>query len=296
MRAALVQMRSGPDPERNAAHLADAVADAASRGARYVQTPEMTGMLDADRSRLMARARAQADDPFVRRASEVAGRHGVWLHVGSTTVLAETSGRLANRAMLFAPDGTLRATYDKLHLFDVDIEDATGSERWRESDVYAAGKRAVACDLTFADEEPARLGLAICYDLRFPSLFADLARAGASVLTAPSAFTARTGRAHWEVLTRARAIECGAYLLAAAQGGRHEDGRETWGRSVAVDPWGEVVGMLDHDEPDVLVVDVDPARSARARAMIPNLRHARSYALDVVAHAKEISVELERAS
>ena len=273
-RAALIQMRSGVDAARNVAALREAVREAAAAGAAYVQTPEMTGAVQRDGAALLAAARPEREDPVVRAASACAAEHGLWLHVGSTAVLDTRPGRLANRAFLFAPDGALRARYDKLHMFDVDLR---GGESWRESRLYAAGERAVVARTPLA-----MIGLGICYDLRFPELFARQARAGASVLTAPAAFTARTGRAHWEVLARARAIECGAWLLAAAQGGVHEDGRETFGRTIAVDPWGGVAGMIDHDAPGVLTVDVDPEASRRARAMVPNLRHARAFGLDVV--------------
>lgn len=278
MRVALLQMRSGTDPVRNVASLRDGVAEAASRGARYVQTPEMTGLVQRDRSALLDAATRWNRDPCVLAASELAGRHGVWLHIGSTAVLTDRGDRVANRAFLFGPDGTMRASYDKLHLFDVDLE---GGESWRESALYVAGKEAVLCDLDVGGET-ARLGLSICYDLRFPELYRQMARAGATLLAVPAAFTARTGRDHWSVLLRARAIECGSFVLAAAQGGVHEDGRQTWGRSAVVDPWGRVVDELAHDEPDVLLADIDPAEALTARARIPNLRHGRTFGLRVV--------------
>ena len=281
MRAALIQMRSGADRAVNLAALRDGVRDAVGRGATYVQTPEMTGMI-APRPTILARAETERDDPVAVLASELASEHGIWLHIGSTAVRAEREpGKLANRALLFAPDGSLRARYSKLHLFDVDLPDG---ETWRESDTYVAGDAAVV-----AEADDAMLALGICYDLRFPELFAAQARAGANVLTMPAAFTAQTGRAHWEVLCRARAIECGAFLLAAAQGGHHADGdgRRTWGRSIAVDPWGVVIGMLDHDEPGVLVVETDPARSVEARTRIPNLAHGREFGLRIEAAVRE---------
>ena len=271
--AALVQMRSGADLDRNAHELRERVAEAAGRGATYVQTPEMTGAVARGRE-LLARAQDMEDDLVVRVASEAAASHGVWLHIGSTPVLSPEAGRLANRALLFAPDGTLRAWYDKLHMFDVDLPDG---ETWRESELYRPGERAVVADM-----DGVRLGLAICYDLRFPTLFAAQARAGANVLTAPAAFTALTGRAHWHVLTRARAIECGAFLLAAAQGGTHEDGRRTFGHSIAVSPWGEVIGEIAHDEPGIVSMTIDPRESTEARRRIANLQHEREFALHVV--------------
>ena len=305
--AALVQMRSGTDRDGNVAILRELVAEAAATGARYVQTPEMTGAVQRDGRALLAQAVPMERDALVRAASEWAARHAIWLHVGSTALPAGRTALpagpegappmrgarpgLVNRALLFAPDGTLRATYDKLHMFDVDLPDG---ESWRESRLYRPGSRAVVADLAFprggarpqgggpasGERANVRLGLGICYDLRFPALFRAQARAGASVLTAPAAFTARTGRAHWHVLARARAIECGAFVLAAAQGGRHEDGRETYGHSLAVSPWGEVIGELAHDEPGILSVRIDPAESAAARARIPSLDHDRDFVLD----------------
>ena len=281
MRAALIQMRSGADRKANVAALRDGAREAAGMGATYVQTPEMTGMI-APRDDMLAAAVPERDDPVLAEASRLASEHRVWVHIGSTAVRSERErGKLANRALLFAPDGSLRARYDKLHMFDVDLPDG---ETWRESAMYAAGDAAVV-----AEVDGTMLGMGICYDLRFPALFAAQARAGATVLTVTAAFTAQTGRAHWDVLCRARAIECGAFLLAAAQGGHHEDGdgRRTWGRSIVVDPWGAVIGMLDHDEPGVLCVDIDPARSAEAHSRIRNLDHARDFALRVEAPVRE---------
>ena len=281
MRAALVQMRSGADRAANLAALDKGVRKAAGAGAAYVQTPEMTGMI-APRERMLAEAMLERNDPVAALASDLAREHRVWVHIGSTAVRSERApDRLSNRAFLFAPDGSLRARYNKLHMFDVDLPDG---ETWRESAVYAPGDAAVVAELG-----DATLGLAICYDLRFPALFAAHARAGASVLTVPAAFTAQTGRAHWEVLCRARAIECGAFLLAAAQGGHHAegDGRRTWGRSIAVDPWGTVIDMIDHDEPGILTVEIDPARSAEARSRIANLHHGRDFALRVEGSVRE---------
>ena len=274
-RAALVQMRSGTEPAANVRRLADAVREAADRGVGYVQTPEMTGSVDRDRDAMLGRACLQQHDPLVHAASELARDHRLWLHVGSTPLRVEGSDRLANRSLLFRPDGSLHAVYDKLHMFDVDLADG---ESWRESDLYVAGNEAVACG-TGPELDDARLGLTICYDLRFPELYRTLAAAGADMLAVPAAFTAQTGRAHWRTLLRARAIECGAVVLAAAQGGVHEDGRRTWGRSMAVDPWGVVIGELPDDEPGLLVVDVDLAAVREARRMIPNLRHHRPFSV-----------------
>ena len=268
MRVAAVQMRSTTDPAANVAAMAELVAAAAAQGARYVQTPEMTGLIQKDRKALFAAVRAQADDPVLAAAGQLAARLGIFLHVGSTPVLRE-DGRVANRAALFAPDGTLAATYDKIHMFDVDLENG---ESWRESAVYEPGKAMV-----LADVHGIRFGFSVCYDLRFPHLFRDMALAGASVLTVPAAFTAQTGRAHWHVLLRARAIENGAFVIAAAQGGQHQDGRETYGHSLIVSPWGQVIAEKADDEPGILVADIDPGAVTAARKAIPNLTNARPY-------------------
>ncbi|KAB0677066.1 carbon-nitrogen hydrolase family protein [Aureimonas leprariae] len=272
--AAVVQMRSGTDPARNIAALGELVAKAASRGATYVQSPEMTGMVQRDREGLFAALRKPEADPVAQAASELARRHGVHLHVGSTAVRLP-DGRAANRAFLFRPDGSRAATYDKIHMFDVDLDNG---ESWRESRTYKPGEQAVVADLDFADGS-ARLGFAVCYDMRFPQLFRAEALAGAEVLTAPAAFTRQTGEAHWHVLLRARAIENGAFVVAAAQGGVHEDGRETYGHSIVVDPWGRVLAEVDGAEPGIAVARIDTAEVAAARAKLPNLKNAREFTL-----------------
>ncbi|TXR46635.1 carbon-nitrogen hydrolase family protein [Phyllobacterium endophyticum] len=271
-RAAAIQMRSGIDPERNAADLATYIADAASRGAVYIQTPEMTGALQRDRKSLASVLKGESEDIIVRTASELAAKHGIHLHIGSTAI-ARDDGKIANRAFLFGPDGNVLTRYDKIHMFDVDLDNG---ESWRESAVYAPGGDTVVIDLPFA-----RLGLAICYDVRFPQLFRAQALAGASVISAPAAFTRQTGEAHWHVLQRARAIENGAFMISAAQGGVHEDGRETYGHSMIVAPWGEILAEADHAEPGVIVAEVDPALSAAARAKVPNLKNARPFGVVV---------------
>ena len=260
MRVGLVQMRSGMDPARNVADALGMIAEAAGQGASLVATPEMTTVVDRKPRRLVDALRDGEDGA----AFEAAAReHGVYLLVGSMpVVLSREPRRVANRSVLYGPDGRV-AAYDKIHLFDVDLP--TG-ESWRESSVYEGGEEAV---LARAGE--ATLGLSVCYDLRFPSLYRRLARAGADVLCVPAAFTVPTGEAHWEVLLRARAIECGAYVLAPAQGGPHEDGRTTYGRSMVVDPWGRVVACKDDDEPGVLIADVDIDAVRDTRARIPSL-------------------------
>ena len=265
---AALQMRSGTDPQRNADDFEALVREAAGRGAAYVQSPEMTGALVRDRRSLMAMIRPQRDDPVAARASALAAELGIHIHVGSTAI-ALPDGRVANRGFVFAPGGALLATYDKIHMFDVDLDNG---ESWRESATYQPGAASTVVDLPFS-----RLGMAICYDLRFPHLFRAQALAGAEVLTVPAAFTRQTGEAHWHVLQRARAIENGAFVIAAAQGGRHEDGRETYGHSLIVDPWGRVLAEADHDEPGVILAGIDREASAAARAKVPNLNNARDF-------------------
>ena len=271
-RAAAIQMRSGADPQRNAADLGDYVSEAAGKGAAYVQTPEMTGALQRDRKALAGVLKSEGDDIIVRTASALAEKYKIHLHIGSTAI-ARDDGKIANRAFFFGPDGKILTRYDKIHMFDVDLDNG---ESWRESAVYSPGSDTVVLDLPFA-----RLGLAICYDVRFPQLFRAQALAGASVITAPAAFTRQTGEAHWNVLQRARAIENGAFMISAAQGGVHEDGRETFGHSIIVAPWGEVLAEAAHADPAVIVADIDPARSAAARAKVPNLKNARPFGVVV---------------
>ena len=275
-RAALLQMRSGTDIGRNVKTFSTMVREAAANGATYVQSPEMTGALVRDRVALKTMLKDEAADPVAASASELARSLGIHVHVGSTAIAAE-GGKVANRAFLFGPDGAKIATYDKIHMFDVDLDNG---ESWRESATYEPGKCTVIAELPFA-----RLGLAVCYDLRFPQLFRAQALAGADVLTVPAAFTRQTGQAHWHVLLRARAIENGAWVLAAAQGGAHEDGRETFGHSIAIDPWGQVVAEAEGDEPGIVYAQVDPTASVEARKKIPNLRNAREFAVETAGGA-----------
>lgn len=270
--AAAVQMRSGVTPADNIEAMRNLAGEAARMGARYIQTPEMTGAVQKNREALFASLRGEAEDPVVAAAASLAREHGVYFHLGSTAV-AGRDGRAANRGFLFSPDGTMVARYDKIHMFDVDLDNG---ESWRESAVYQPGEQAVVADLGFA-----RAGFAICYDIRFPHLFRDLALAGAEILGAPAAFTRQTGEAHWHVLQRARAIENGAFMISAAQGGVHEDGRETYGHSMIVNPWGVILAEADGDEPGVVIAEIDPADAHAARAKIPNLKNARSYGLAV---------------
>ncbi|BCG92702.1 carbon-nitrogen hydrolase family protein [Mesorhizobium sp. 131-2-1] len=270
-KAAAVQMRSGTSPACNSVDLERLVREAAGLGATYVQTPEMTGALVRDKEARAASFTSEDKDIIVWTARKLAKELGIFLHIGSTAIL-RADGKLANRALLFAPDGSTIASYDKIHMFDVDLDNG---ESWRESAAYEPGTEAVIAEL-----DGARLGFAVCYDLRFPQLFRAEALAGANVLSVPAAFTRQTGEAHWHVLLRARAIENGAYVVAAAQGGLHEDGRETYGHSLIVDPWGRIVAEAAHDEPGVIVAEIDPAQSLAARRKIPNLKNAREFAVN----------------
>ena len=272
-KAAVVQMRSGKEPRRNAADMEALVREAVGGGASYVQTPEMTGALLRDKDARASAFTTEEKDVVVATASRLAGELGIHLHVGSTAIL-RADGKLANRALLFGPDGGLLACYDKIHMFDVDLDNG---ESWRESSAYEAGTCATVAELPFA-----RLGFAVCYDLRFPQLFRAEALAGADMLAVPAAFTRQTGEAHWHVLLRARAIENGAFVVAAAQGGLHEDGRETYGHSLIVDPWGRVLAEVDGDAPGIAIAEIDTRLAAEARRKIPNLKNARDFAVEAV--------------
>ena len=268
MRAALLQANTGIDPLLGARALVEAVERAAGEGADMLFTPEMSGVLDRNSARAAGAIVAEEADVALAATREAAAKHGLWVHVGSLAVHGPSDdGRRANRAFVIDDQGAIRARYDKMHLFDVDLPDG---QSIRESASYIPGERAVVVDTPWC-----RLGLAVCYDLRFPDLFRALSDAGATMLAIPAAFTVPTGRAHWHVLLRARAIEAGAFVVAAAQTGRHADGRETYGHSLAVDPWGEV--LLDMGErPGVAVIELDPARVTETRGRIPVLRHRRS--------------------
>ncbi len=267
--AACIQLRSGLDIATNLRVLREMLRRAASEGARYVLTPENTTIMDEDKERVRALAGTMKEDEAVRALSDMAVEYELFLHVGSLPLRSETPGekRLVNRSILFAPDGHAIATYDKIHLFDVDI----GVERHRESAHVRPGQEAV-----LGNVHDVRIGLSICYDVRFPALYRALAHAGAQIFAIPAAFTVPTGRAHWHVLVRARAIENGAYVLAAAQGGEHESGRSTFGHSLVVSPWGEVLAEAG-EEPEVLPVTLDMARVAEARRRIPVLQHERAF-------------------
>jgi predicted amidohydrolase len=263
---AVLQMTAGIDPAVNAQILEGAIAEAAARGAAMLFTPEMSGLIDRDRVRAAAHLVAEDADPVLARVRAAAAAHGLWVHLGSLAV-READGRLANRGYVIDDRGDIRARYDKMHLFDVDLP---SGESWRESASYAPGEQAVVVDTPVG-----RLGLAICYDLRFPALFAALTGAGATILSVPAAFTWPTGAAHWHVLLRARAIEAGVHLVAAAQTGEHQDGRATYGHSLVVGPWGEV--LLDMGEAAGLgFAEIDPAQLESVRERLPAIRHRRT--------------------
>ena len=264
---ALVQMRSGIDPVANLAMACDLIRQAAAQGATLIATPEATHLVQKDPDQAFAMMRSPEDDPAIPAFSALAGELGITLLIGSLAVkLAER--RAANRSFLFGPDGKLLATYDKAHMFDVGLGQG---ETYCESANYQAGDRLVVADIGAA-----RLGLSICYDVRFAYLYRRLAQAGAQILTVPAAFTRPTGKAHWEVLLRARAIETGSWVIAPAQTGLHEDGRRTWGHSMVVDPWGAVMAVLDHDEPGILLASLNMGKVADARSRIPALLHDRT--------------------
>lgn len=265
MRIAVQQMTSGIDPAANRDALVAGVAEAAEGGAVMLFTPEMSGLVDADRARARANVHAEADDPVLAAVRAAAAGNGIWVHLGSLMILRE-DGKLANRGFVIDDTGAIRARYDKLHLFDVDLP--TG-ESWRESAAYTAGE-----DASVVETPAGALGMSICYDLRFPDLYRALTDAGATILAMPAAFTRPTGQAHWHVLLRARAIEGAAFVVAAAQTGEHQDGRATYGHSLVVDPWGEV--LLDMGEaPGIGFADLDVARQEDVRARVPALRHRR---------------------
>jgi predicted amidohydrolase len=263
---ALFQSNTGIDPEANARALAGAIEEAASGGAEMLFTPEMSGLLDRDSARAAKKLRREENDEVLAAAREAAKSNCIWVSLGSLAVLSD-DGKVANRSYVIDREGQVRAHYDKIHLFDVDLP--TG-ESWRESNTYSPGQGVVLVNGT----PVGKLGLTICYDVRFPGLFARLAEANADVISVPAAFTVPTGKAHWHILMRARAIEAGLFVVAAAQVGRHEDGRQTFGHSLVVDPWGEV--LLDMgEEPGVGFADIDLKRISDVRSRIPALNHRR---------------------
>jgi len=273
MRAAIFQMTSGVDPAANGTAIVTMIARAKAEGADMLFTPEMAGYLDRDRARATVTLRCEAEDAVLAQVREAAAKHGLWVHLGSLPLKDERSdGRWANRSFMIDADGAIRARYDKIHLFDVDL--ATG-ESWRESSVYGPGEQVVAVDTPWA-----RMGLSVCYDMRFPDLYRALTNAAATVLLMPAAFTVPTGQAHWHILLRARAIEAGCFVIAAAQTGRHEDGRETFGHSLIVDPWGEIVLDIG-TEAGLALAEIDLSRVEEVRGRVPAIANRRILPVDV---------------
>jgi predicted amidohydrolase len=274
LNVALIQLRTPASQAAALAQVEPLVRLAAASGAEFILTPEGTNILQRDRGALQSVLATAEDDVCVQGLIALAVELKVWLLIGSALV-ARGDGAVANRSLFVGPDGAIVATYDKMHMFDVDLPNG---ERARESETYTPGETAVAVDAPWG-----RTGLSICYDIRFPYLYRALAKAGATLLTVPAAFTRSTGEAHWEILLRARAIENGAFVLAPAQGGLHEDGRGTWGRSMIVSPWGEVLARADHDQPAVVHATLDLEGAARARAAIPVLVNERAFSGPVIA-------------
>lgn len=269
IKAALVQMRSGTDAGRNLADATGFIKQAASGGAQFISTPEMTNIFEPDRERLKSIARVEAEDEAVKAFAVLALDQKIWLHAGSFALKGAT-GKLVNRSLLFSPEGKVVARYDKIHLFDVDLPNG---DKYRESATYAGGQDAVVVETPLA-----RFGFSICYDMRFPLLYHALGKEGVSVIVVPAAFTKPTGEAHWHVLLRARAIETGSFVLAAAQGGKHDSGRETYGHSLIINPWGEVLAEGGID-PALIVADLDLTEVAAARARIPALANTKPFVL-----------------
>lgn len=275
VRLGLIQMRSGRVPAANRDTAVALVREAHAGGAVYVQTPEMTNIVEANREAQFAALAPEEDDLTLAALRQLARDLGLYLHIGSLAIKVSPE-RAANRAFVIDPDGEIVARYDKIHMFDVDL---AGGESYRESNNYQPGESAVLTDLPWAS-----FGLTICYDLRFPALYRALAEAGATVLTVPAAFTRQTGEAHWHTLLRARAIENGSFVLAAAQGGKHENGRETFGHSLVIDPWGRVLAE-GSKEPGVVMAEIDPAEVTAARSKVPSLQHGRRF--DIVTPVAE---------
>ncbi|MCX7308685.1 MAG: carbon-nitrogen hydrolase family protein [Afipia sp.] len=267
--AALVTMRSGLLPETSLKQGTELIREAAKQGADYVLTPEVSNIMQENRKALFELLATEEEDKSLKAYRALAKELKIHLHIGSLALRA-TPERAVNRSFLIAPDGNVLATYDKIHMFDIDLPDG---ETYRESANYQAGETAVMSDLPWG-----RIGLTICYDVRFPALYRALAESGASFITVPAAFTKKTGEAHWHTLLKARAIENGCFIFAAAQGGKHENKRETFGHSLIIDPWGEILAE-GGIEPGVVLAKIDPARVVEVRKSIPSLQHGRRFGL-----------------
>jgi len=272
-KAAMIQMRAGISPAANLDAAIKLIGQAKAAGAGYVLTPEMTNIFEANRERLFEKIHDEDTDPTLTAMRDLARKHRLHIHLGSFAIKV-SADKAANRSLLLDPQGEIVARYDKIHMFDVELDDG---QTYRESRNYRPGERAVLADLPWGG-----LGLTVCYDLRFPALYRAVAEAGATMLAIPSAFTKQTGEAHWHILNRARAIENGCFVFAAAQGGKHENGRETYGHSLIVDPWGRVLAE-GGTEPDVVIAEIDMTQVAAARSRIPSLQHGRRF--EIAEHA-----------
>jgi predicted amidohydrolase len=275
-RAALVQLRSGRDVAKNVASATDLIREAKARGAAYVQTPENTTLMELDRERLRALTLPEAGNPSLAEFTALAKELGLWLHIGSMGI-ALPERRIANRSYLIDPAGAIAARYDKIHMFDVDLGNG---EAYRESEAFAPGTQAVVAELPWGP-----IGLTICYDVRFPGLHRALAKAGAKFLASPAAFTRITGEAHWHTLLRARAVEAQCFVFAAAQGGKHDNGRETFGHSLIISPWGQILAEAGTD-PQVIAADIDLAMLDDVRRRVPSLTHDRTFEVTRIGAAK----------
>ena len=272
LRAACIQMRSTPDVAPNIAASTTLIRTAVDQGATFVATPEMTNILDIRPGQARTRIALESDDACLSALRDLASELRITLLIGSLAIALPDDDRFANRSYLIGPEGEILGRYDKIHMFDVDVGDG---QAYRESNAYRAGLCA-----TLADTPAGQVGMTICYDVRFPQLYRSLGQAGAEVITIPAAFTQVTGKAHWHVLVRARAIETGCFILAPAQGGQHEDGRETFGHSLIVSPWGEILAEAAHDTPGIIVADLDLAEVTRARARIPALTNDQKFSVN----------------
>ena len=280
-RVGLVQMTSGPDVAKNLEAATVLVREAAGKGADYVQTPEITALMENDRAKLFVATRPEEGNPAIAHFRSLARELKIWLHIGSMGV-AKTADKIANRSFLISPEGTVVARYDKIHMFDVDLPNG---EKYRESRNFAPGETAVLAELPWG-----KLGLTICYDMRFPALYRALAQAGATMIAVPAAFTVPTGRAHWHTLLRSRAIEAQCFVFAAAQAGTHPNGRQTFGHSIIIAPWGEILAEADGETPMVITAEIDMSAVAEARGKVPSLTHDRPFKVEIAGAAKEIKV------
>ncbi len=271
--AACIQLRSGISVARNIDQALPLIEAAAAAGATYIQTPEMSSMVVRSRETLFEQARSEPNDTFLAAMQDAARRLGISLHLGSIAI--KDGDKIANRGFMIAPNGAIAARYDKIHLYDVDLPNG---ESWRESRTYTGGSRAVLTPIPGATLD-AILGMTICYDIRFPPLYFALAEAGAEILSAPACFTKQTGEAHWHILQRCRAIETGSFMISAAQIGPHEDGRETFGHSLIIDPWGRVLADAGK-EPGFIIAEIDLALVKDARSRIPTLLHGKAFQVE----------------